>query len=75
MSGLVQFPVLFQGIEVIGRPVMNCFAIKSADPSLRILVVADEMEKKGKAFYSYGKTCSVKKVVSDFLQVNYFSLA
>ncbi|XP_067935162.1 sphingosine-1-phosphate lyase-like isoform X2 [Watersipora subatra] len=36
-----------KGIEVIGRPVMNCFAIRSTTEQLHILVVADEMEKKG----------------------------
>ena len=40
--------IYFQGLEVIGNPVMNCFAIKSTDEkNLRILVLADEMEKKG----------------------------
>jgi len=36
-----------EGIEVIGKPVMNCFAIKSSDvKNLKVLVLADEMEKK-----------------------------
>ena len=41
-------PVHLQSIEVIGKPVMNCFAIKSTDDKLNILVFADEMETKGR---------------------------
>ena len=49
MSYIFHMTVInFQGLEVIGNPVMNCFAIKSTDEkNLRILVLADEMEKKG----------------------------
>ena len=39
--------LILQGIEIIGKPIMNCFAIKATTEQLHIFVLADEMEKRG----------------------------
>ncbi|MDA8793864.1 aminotransferase class V-fold PLP-dependent enzyme [Bacteriovoracaceae bacterium] len=34
-------------LEIIGKPVMNVFAVKSNNPNLNVFVLADQLQKKG----------------------------